>query len=125
MLSRCTNPHHKNYADYGGRGITVSEAWRHSFETFASDMGEPPESAMTLERIDNNGPYSKENCRWATREEQAQNTRQNRLITYNGITRPLVGWAKHLGIKRTILKDRFSSGWSVEDALTTPVKKRG
>jgi hypothetical protein len=116
MRQRCTNPQRSEYVHYGARGITVCERWE-SFENFYADMGDPP-SGMTLERIDNEGPYSPENCRWATRAEQSRNTRVTRMLTLHGETRPLVEWAERLGVRKGLIHNRLRSGWSVERALT-------
>jgi hypothetical protein len=77
MWQRCTNPNHKGYKNYGGRGITVCERWD-SFKNFYADMGEAPEG-RSLDRINNDGNYEPSNCRWATRKEQAQNSRNTKL----------------------------------------------
>lgn len=120
MLKRCQNPNSPNFNDYGGRGITVCERWQ-KFENFLEDMGEKPEG-LTLERIDNNKGYYKENCRWATRKEQANNTRKNIRLTYNGKTQSVIQWAKEMGMSQNVIYYRISSGWPVEKTLTTHLK---
>lgn len=98
MWDRCTNPNRADYHRYGGRGITVCAEWE-DFATFASDMGDPP-TGLTLDRIDNDGPYCKENCRWVSRKEQVYNSTQVRLITVDGVTRPLRQWLQLTGVSR-------------------------
>jgi hypothetical protein len=122
MLSRCYNTHNERYKDYGGRGIKVCDRWRHSFENFYADMGECLEG-MTLERINNDGDYEPGNCRWATRLEQGSNKRNNDWLECKGNTKNLTQWARHLGIQQQTLWARlYRHGWSVERALTTPVR---
>lgn len=122
MMSRCNNPNVTCYERYGGRGITVDAAW-HSFEQFYADMGDRPEG-FTLERIDNEGPYSKENCRWATIAEQNRNTRRTQTITFNGEIKCMKDWAATYNIPYNTLRKRFLLyGWSFEKALTTPPRK--
>lgn len=96
IWQRCTNPKFQYYADYGGRGISVCEEWK-SFETFAADMGDRP-PGLTIERVDNDLGYCKNNCRWATRSDQARNRRSTRLVTHNGRTQTMIAWAEELGI---------------------------
>lgn len=119
IIQRTENPNSYAYADYGGRGITVSPEWRSCFEQFYADMGDRPSPEHEIDRIDNDGPYSKQNCRWATLSEQARNRRTNRWITYNGETLCLADWAKRLGTGITTIQRRFDRGWSIERALTT------
>jgi hypothetical protein len=119
LVERCTNSHHKNYKDYGGRGITVDPRWLGpaGFENFLADMGPRPKS-YTIERKDNNGPYSPENCRWATRMEQGSNKRGARLVTYQGRTQCLSAWAAELGVGYMSLWHRVvRRGQSLEEVL--------
>ena len=120
MRRRCSNPNNKDFKNYGERGITVCDSWG-QFKNFLTDMGERPPH-MTLDRIDNNGNYEKNNCRWATRKEQGRNTRSNRIITYNGRDQPMVAWAEEYGINASTLGTRLNK-WSIKKALTTPVRK--
>lgn len=124
MMRRCYGST-KDDAHYIERKITVCKRW-HSYQNFKSDMESTFEVGLTLDRTNNDKGYSPENCRWATRREQAYNRRSNRLITFRGVTKHLSIWADELGIKRTTLSERIDScGWSIEKAFTTPVGKRG
>lgn len=117
MKSRCENPKEKCFPLYGGRGIKI--LWP-NYESFARDMEPTWKRSLTIERKDNNGPYSKANCRWATRKEQSRNTRTNRLLCLNGENLPVRAWAERLHIHHDALYSRLRLGWSVEKALTTP-----
>lgn len=97
MKTRCYNKNFHAYPNYGARGITVCDRWLESFENFYEDMGEKPHK-KSLDRIDNSKGYSKENCRWATNEEQQRNRRWARLLTYKGVTKPIAEWAEITGI---------------------------
>ena len=123
MIQRCTNPKNEFYYNYGGRGITVCKRWL-NFENFLKDMDEVPKKHQ-IDRINNNGNYCKDNCKWSTRTEQGRNKRNNRLETYNGKTQCLIEWVEEFGISYSVLWDRlYKLGWSIKKALTTPVKKR-
>lgn len=115
MRQRCNNPRSPAYKNYGGRGIKVCERWD-DFLNFAEDMGDRPEG-MTLERIDCNGDYSPENCKWATRKEQMRNVRYNRWIEFDGKRLILSDWSKELGISPATLWYRLSK-YEAETALT-------
>lgn len=123
MLHRCHSPSNTNYKRYGGRGITVCDFWRQSMENFINDMGERP-SGYQLERIDNNKGYFKENCRWATIEEQSNNKSTNKFIEYDGIALTYQQWAKKIGISKSGFRKRMKLGWSIEKIINEPVKKQ-
>ena len=125
MLYRCYKPTSKDFADYGGRGITVCEEWRTSFMQFLADMGPRPTPQHTVDRKDNEGPYSKENCYWATRLEQMNNTRKNHFLSFDGKSQTIAQWARELGISSGVIDARLRrSHWSVERTLTTPVHRQ-
>ncbi|HCF0889868.1 TPA: hypothetical protein NIC54_006679, partial [Pseudomonas aeruginosa] len=115
MIDRCTNPSNKRYVDYQGRGITVCERWM-TFSNFLADMGERPD-ATSLDRIDNDAGYFKENCRWATALEQMNNTRRNTFVEYLGRRQTVSQWAGQLGIPECTLRSRLNRDWSIEDAM--------
>jgi len=116
MRQRCLFKGHKNYHNYGGRGILICKEWD-LFENFLSDMGKRPSPDHSLERINNELGYSKENCKWATRLEQGQNTRRVKLIKFNGEVKTIREWAEFLGIKHDTLSCRLRT-MSVEKSLT-------
>jgi hypothetical protein len=123
MVQRCTNPNCKGWKWYGSRGITVCDRWR-SFENFLADMGEPPSPEHSIDRYpDNDGNYEPGNCRWATAKEQANNKRNNKLISYNGQTKTLQGWADMLGVKANTLNYRLRRGWTMERAFSQAIQK--
>jgi transposase len=125
MHNRCYNKKQKCYPHYGGRGIFVDVRWHGAdgFQTFLRDMGECPEGA-TLDRKDNSGPYSRENCRWATRTEQARNKRNNRFITANGETKTLREWANSLKCSPSAILYRINKGMDEEKAVTMSIPSR-
>lgn len=115
MVQRCTDKRSKCFMDYGGRGIQVCERWL-SFENFFADMGERP-TGLTIERNDVNGGYEPSNCRWATKMEQANNTRRNRFLTAHGRTMTAAQWSRELGTSAHTILKRIARGWSVERAV--------
>ena len=118
MHQRCSNKKDPGWKDYGARGIRVCERWN-SIHNFLEDMGHP-EPGQTLGRINNDGPYDPGNCRWETQEQQNENTRRNRYLTWGGRTQILKHWAKEYDLAPRRLSERLNRGWSVERALTTP-----
>lgn len=122
MKTRCYDPSHLSFARYGGRGIQVCDRWRHSFENFYTDMGPKPGPEYSIDRNDNNGPYEKSNCRWATRIEQMNNCRINRKVIYQGREMTLAQLAREYNVNYAILYRRIKDGWAIEEALTSPVR---
>ena len=117
MQDRCNNHH-----DYAGRGITVCDRWRASFANFLSDMGPRP-TGHSIERVNNDGNYEPSNCKWATRHEQARNTRRSRYVEVDGKRMVVVDWAKHTGIDVGLIYQRISDGWTEEEAVSTPARR--
>lgn len=127
MKSRCDNPHNDRYKNYGGRGIDICDSWRKDFLNFYEwAINNGYKDNLTIDRIDVNGDYEPNNCKWSTPKEQANNRTNNRNITYDGKTLTLSQWADLLGINSYVLYHRIvSRKWTIERALTTPVKERG
>lgn len=120
MVGRCTYPSHSRWEFYGGRGITVCQRWRDSLLAFLEDMGPRPPGG-SIERIDNDGPYSPENCRWATQKEQSRNKRSTVRLTFNGKTQSAADWSDETGIPARLIVQRVHKlNWTAEKALTTP-----
>lgn len=117
MKYRCFNKDHPAYKDYGARGIVVSLDWM-EFTNFYRDMGQCPSPLHEIDRIDNNGPYCKDNCKWSTRRQQLRNTRRTRWIEYNGERRCMKEWSEVTGISYQAIRHRLMRGWSVEKTLT-------
>ena len=115
MKERCQNPKNRSYPNYGGRGIVVCHDWE-KFEGFLADMGHPPKD-LTLERLDNNLGYSKENCIWASRDVQAKNRRSNIVLTYMGRSLLASEWARRLNLKLPTILARYHKGKPIEQIL--------
>lgn len=121
MKERCHNPNAPAYSRYGGRGITVCKRW-HDFRNFRADTMRTYRDNLTLDRINNNGPYSPKNCRWVTAEVQGNNRNNNNVLEFNGERMTCSQWARKLGMREITLSKRIHAGWSVRKALTAPVR---
>lgn len=118
MIQRCGNPNNPGYANYGGRGIKVCHQWL-KIEQFFKDMGRCPDG-FSLDRIDTNGNYTPENCRWASRQTQNENRRWTVWIEFNGLRKTRAQWAREIGTSTGALKGRLRSGWPIHKAVTLP-----
>lgn len=124
MKQRCKNPNSPNFKDYGGRGITICKEWEdfQNFFLWAKKSGY--KNSLSLDRKNNDGPYSPENCKWSTRIEQQRNKRTNHFLTYNGETKTIAEWGEITGVSPATIQHRVSrDGWSIEEALTIKPKK--
>lgn len=122
MRVRCENIQAKGYAAYGGRGIEVCARWKDAFENFLEDMGPKPTKSHTIDRIDNDKGYSPDNCKWATKSEQANNRRSNINITAFGKTHTVAEWAELSGIHRMTIYQRLDAGWDWAIAVSKPTR---
>jgi hypothetical protein len=124
MVARCTNPNVLAFRNYGGRGVTVCERWM-DFALFFEDMG-LPQPGQTLDRINNNLGYCKENCRWADLKQQARNKRSTRMLTIDDETKSMAEWCEVSGTKLATIWKRIADGWPARDAVfLPPVQRKG
>jgi len=135
VIARCEQRNRKTFKHYGERGIKICAGWRDSYPSFARDMGPKPSPLHSIDRKDGSGGYdcghcedcrsrgvTKRNCRWATKTEQSNNTTRNVRLTFRGRTQTVAQWCDELGRQRSATSARLKRGWSVEDALTVPVR---
>lgn len=123
MRSRCNTPSSTGYARYGGRGIVVCEAWQQSFDCFLSDMGPRPAPGYTVEREDVNGNYEPNNCRWATRKEQARNKQNTKVVSISAGNVALADAVDSSPLKYNTVLYRLRRGWSADEAVTAPLRQ--
>ena len=125
MRLRCNSPKNHKYYMYGARGIKVCDEWNNDFLKFKEwALNNGYSKGLSLDRIDNNGNYSPDNCRWATRKQQQRNRRNNVIITYNGKTQTLIEWSEELNMSYKALRERYRSGWDINKIFNTPVQIR-
>jgi hypothetical protein len=127
MLARCENPKQNRYHHYGGRGITVCPEWHDytRFRSWASRTGY--RKGLQLDRLDNDGNYAPSNCAWRSPKDQQRNRRNNRIITFQGVSKPLAEWADdpRCVVAYKVLWERLEDGWDFAAALTTPQRRKG
>lgn len=121
IKDRCNNPNDKGYKNYGSRGITVCDRWINSYENFLADMGRAPTPQHSIERKENNKGYSPDNCKWATKIEQANNVRNNRVIEYQFRVQTLAQWCRELKVDYRLIHNRiYALQWTFDCAVTVP-----
>lgn len=121
MKRRCIHPQNKRYNRYGGRGIKVCAEWMNFQAFFDWSLVNGYRDDLSIDRIDPNGDYSPHNCRWADYITQANNRSNNRYLTYQGETKTMMEWSKHLNLSYYVLRSRLRRGWDVEKALFEPL----
>lgn len=122
IIYRTTSPNCKAYKNYMGRGITISQEWL-NFENFYQDMKDGFKPGLSVDRIDVNGNYCRENCKWATAQEQAINRRSTVFFEYRGEKLYLREASKKYGIRERVISDRIRLGWTIDEIFNIPVKK--
>ena len=123
MMSRCYNAKNGAYDRYGGHGVIVCAEWHDMRKFFTWAMVNGYKSDLTLDRIDNNGNYGPENCRWADKYTQANNKKNNHRITVNGRTKTLAEWEREMNFPSGTIRNRLSKGWDEERAVNQPLRK--
>jgi hypothetical protein len=124
IKQRCLDQKSKNYLKYGARGIKICDRWKENYKNFVADMGHPPTNKHSIERINNDGDYEPNNCRWATASEQSRNRRSNVKITFNNETKILIEWCEYLKLPYKTICSRIRTGWTPEKAFTTTIKNK-
>lgn len=122
MRQRCSDKKCREYKLYGGRGITVCEEWQDfiQFHDWARESGY--EENLTIDRIDVNGNYEPDNCRWATRLEQGNNKGNNHVVEYNGESRTIAEWSRETGVKGSLIRWRLKQGWDLKDVFNKKIE---
>lgn len=120
LMGRCNNANNKDYKNYGGRGISVYEKWKVPNEFFEWALSNGYTDGLSLDRIDVNGDYSPDNCRWISMKKQQRNKRNNRVIEFNGEAHCIAEWAEIVGIPRQTIISRLRHGWTPVEIFTIP-----
>lgn len=119
-IERCERASHPGYKNYGGRGINVCERWRNNYAAFLEDMGRAPSQRHSIDRINVDGGYAPDNCRWATPRQQARNTTKSRFIEHDGIRLTVAEWSERTGLSKDAILYRLKAGWPLNIALSRP-----